>query len=64
MSNTERQLKSFCFNNKDFILKEPVICTLEYRNSLWVYECPRYGLHTFSKDRHEALRQLGEEFNF
>lgn len=54
----------FTFNNKRFILKEPVICTLEYRNNLWVYECPRYGLHTFSEDRHEALHQLGEEFRF
>ena len=52
------------FNNRRFILREPVICSLDYRNDLWVYECPRYGLHAFSEDRQEALRQLGEEFAF
>jgi len=55
---------SFHFNDKRFILREPVICSPEYRNNLWVYECPRYGLHAFSEDRQEALRQLGEEFAF
>ena len=55
---------SFHFNDMRFSLMEPVICSLEYRNNLWVYECPRYGLHTFSDDRQEALRQLGEEFAF
>jgi len=68
MPNNERQLflllSLFNFKNKRFILKEPVLCTMEYQNNLWIYECPRYGLHTFSEDRHEALRQLGEEFNF
>ena len=57
-------LSSFHFNNRRFILREPVICSPEYRNNLWVYECPRYGLHAFSEDRQEALRQLGEEFAF
>jgi len=37
---------------------------MKHRNNLWVYDCPRYGLHTFSEDRHEAFCQLGEEFNF
>lgn len=55
---------SFHFNDKRFVIKESVICSPEYRNNLWVYECPRYGLHTFSEDRQEALRQLGEEFAF
>jgi hypothetical protein len=55
---------SFQFNNKRFILKEPVICSLEFKNNLWIYECQRYGLHTFSEDRQEALLQLGEEFVF
>ncbi|KAF5416902.1 MAG: hypothetical protein C5S48_01565 [Candidatus Methanogaster sp.] len=55
---------SFHFNDRRFILREPVICSPEYRNNLWVYECPRYGLHAFSEDRQEALRQLGEEFAF
>lgn len=55
---------SFHFNDRRFILREPVICSPEYRNNLWVYECPRYGLHAFSEDRQDALRQLGEEFAF
>ncbi|RLG28406.1 hypothetical protein DRO03_09920 [Methanosarcinales archaeon] len=55
---------SFHFNDRRFIPREPVICSPEYRNNLWVYECPRYGLHAFSEDRQEALRQLGEEFAF
>ena len=55
---------SFHFNDRRFILGKPVRCSLEYRNNLWVYECPRYGLHAFSEDRQEALRQLGEEFAF
>jgi len=55
---------SFHFNDRRFVIKEPVICSLEYRNNLWVYECPRYGLHASSEDRQEALRQLGEEFAF
>ncbi len=55
---------TFHFNDRRFILGAPVICSLEYRNNLWVYECPRYGLHAFSEDRQEALRQLGEEFAF
>lgn len=55
---------SFKFENRHFILKEPVMCTLEYRNNLWIYECPRFGLHAFAEDRREALRQLREEFAF
>ena len=55
---------SFHFNDKSFIIREPTICSLEYHNDLWIYECPRYGLHTFSDNRQEALQQLGEEFTF
>ncbi|MEA1944220.1 MAG: hypothetical protein U9N07_02605 [Euryarchaeota archaeon] len=55
---------SFHLNDRRFILREPVIRSPEYRNNLWVYECHRYGLHAFSEDRQEALRQLGEEFAF
>ena len=29
-----------------------------------MYECPRYGLHTFLKNKQEALQQLNEEFAF
>ena len=64
MSSIEMQLKSFNFNNKRFILKEPAICTLDCLNNLWVYKCPRYGLYTFSEDKQEALQQLNEEFAF
>ena len=62
--HTSYRTSSFQLNNRRFILREPVICSLEHRNNLCVYECPRYGLHAFSEDRQEALRQLGEEFAF
>ncbi|TFH39925.1 MAG: hypothetical protein E4G94_10395 [ANME-2 cluster archaeon] len=55
---------SFSFNSTSFILKKPVTCSLKYQNCLWLYECPRYGLHTFSENKSEALQQLDEEFAF
>ena len=47
-----------------FKLEEPVMCSLNFRNNLWVYECPRYGLHTFSENQEEAYQQLLDEFIF
>ena len=55
---------SFNFNNTHFILKKPATCSLKYQNGLWIYECPQYGLHTFSENKQEALQQLDEEFAF
>lgn len=55
---------SFRFNNTSFILKKPATCSLKHQNGLWMYECPRYGLHTFSENKQEALQQLNEEFAF
>lgn len=55
---------SFSFNNTSFILKKPATCSLKYQNGMWIYECPRYGLHTFSENKQEALQQLDEEFAF
>jgi len=55
---------SFSFNNTSFILKKPATCSLKYQNDLWMYECPRYGLHTFSENKQESLQQLNEEFAF
>lgn len=55
---------SFHFNDKKFILKKPATCSLKYQNYLWICECPRYGLHTFSENKPEALQQLNEEFAF
>ncbi len=58
------KISSFSFNNTSFILKKPTTCSLKYQKDLWVYECPRYGLHTFSENKQEALQQLNEEFAF
>ena len=63
------QIKSFntslfSFNNTSFILKKPVTCSMKHQNGLWMYECPRYGLHTFSENKIEALKQFNEEFAF
>ena len=58
------KISSFIFNNTSFILKKSTTCSLKYQNDLWMYECPRYGLHTFSKNKQEALQQLNEEFAF
>ena len=55
---------SFSFNNTSFILKKPATCSLKHQNGLWMYECPRYGLHAFSDNKLEALQQFNEEFAF
>ena len=55
---------SFSFSNTSFILKKSTTCSLKHQNDLWMYECPRYGLHTFSENQQEALQQLNEEFTF
>jgi hypothetical protein len=57
-------IKEFTLDNKRYILKEPVICNVDYQDDLWIYEVPRYGLHAFSKDREEAFFQLHDEFVF
>jgi len=55
---------AFHFNDKKFILKKPATCSLKHQNDLWICECPRYSLHTFSENKQEALQQLNEEFAF
>lgn len=55
---------SFSFNNTSFILKKSATCSLKHQNGLWMYECPRYGLHAFSENKPEALQQFNEEFAF
>ena len=55
-------LGCFQWQNRRFLLKNPVTCVLDFQDGLWVYECPRYGLHTFSRSRHDALAQFNEEF--
>ncbi|HPZ10020.1 MAG TPA: hypothetical protein PL110_18155 [Candidatus Eremiobacteraeota bacterium] len=57
-------IKEFILDNKRYILKDPVICNVDYQDDLWIYEVPRYGLHAFSKDRKEAFFQLQDEFVF
>ncbi len=57
-------IKEFILDNRRYVLKEPVICNVDYHDDLWIYKVPRYGLHAFSKDRQEALFQLHDEFVF
>lgn len=64
LSNTEFKKKEFRWGDKEYILKTSVICISNYKNNLWIFECPKYSLHAFSKDYDEALSQLDEEFAF
>lgn len=64
MSDTSFKISSFSFNNTSFILKKPATYSLKYQKDLWMYECQRYGLHTFSENKPEGLQQLDEEFAF
>ncbi|MGD0094567.1 MAG: hypothetical protein ABSE73_32050 [Planctomycetota bacterium] len=57
-------LARFQWQNRRFLLKNPASCTLDFQDGLWVYECPRYGMHTFSTNRHEAFAKFNEEFAF
>jgi hypothetical protein len=56
------RINSFMWDNKKFILKEPVICNIDFEGDLWIYKVPRYELHAFAADRREAFAQLGEFF--
>ncbi len=47
---------------KEFILTKPVSCISEYKSGLWVFECPRYKLHSYNLDRVQALNQFHEDF--
>jgi len=58
------RLNKFTFENKRYRLKKEVIGKIEYKNDLWIYRVPRYGLHSYSRDRKEAFMQLNEEFAF
>jgi len=55
---------SFMWQKRRFKLVAPVSCFPAYRNELWVYECPKYGIVAFSSDRQQAVYQLHEEFAF
>lgn len=57
-------IKVFVWQNRRYILKEPVLIHLDYEGDLWVYKIPRYALHAFSPDRRNALSQLHEHFAF
>jgi hypothetical protein len=48
--------------NREFLLNKPVPCISDYKSGLWVFECPRYKLHSFHTDRALALEQFNEEF--
>lgn len=55
---------SFLWGDHNYLLRQPVRVFSAYQDGLWVFECPAYGLSTFSADRQEALQQLNEEFGF
>ena len=54
----------FRWGHHRFVLRESVVCIPAYQGGLWIYECPRYRLHAFSRDRADALSQFNEEFAF
>ncbi len=56
--------RHFKWKNKKYILKESVLCTVDYRGNLWIYEVPGYGMHSYSSDRHQAFMDLNQEFDF
>jgi hypothetical protein len=55
---------SFLWGGRNYLLRQPVQVLSARQNGLWVFECPAYGLSTFSASREEALSQLHEEFAF
>lgn len=55
---------SFLWGDYNYLLRKPVQIFSAYQDGLWVFECPTYGLSTFSANRQEALEQLHEEFAF
>jgi hypothetical protein len=56
--------RAFQWGGRSFHLAERVVCIPAVQGDLWIYECPRYGLHAFSRNRTEALQQFHEEFVF
>lgn len=61
---TQPEFKKFKWENKKYILKQPINGTLEFEDGLWIYEVPRYGLHTYSYNRMSAYYALQEDFAF
>lgn len=55
---------SFLWGSRNYLLRQPVQILSARQNGLWVFECPAYGLSSFSASREEALSQLQEEFAF
>jgi hypothetical protein len=55
---------SFLWGDRNYLLRQPVQILSARQNDLWVFECPAYGLSSFSASREEALSQLQEEFAF
>jgi hypothetical protein len=58
------RIKHFIWQNRKYILKEPVMAHLYYEGDLWVYKVPRYSFYAFSQERRDALSQLHEHFAF
>lgn len=58
----EFTINQFVAFEKEIHLKKPVACNSEYKSGLWVFECPRYKLHSFNIDRAEAFNQFNEDF--
>ncbi|OQA15018.1 MAG: hypothetical protein BWY64_03026 [bacterium ADurb.Bin363] len=64
INNLSFYIKEFLWDNKRYILKKAVICYSEFKDDLWIYKVPEYGLHTFSENKEEAFNDLHEEFAF
>ena len=55
-------INEFLSDNRKFVLKQPVQCTIEFDDELWVFRVNEYQLHSFSEDIEQAWEQLHEEF--
>lgn len=54
----------FIWENRKFLLKQPVEGKLKHEDGVWVYEIPKYDLYSFSEERKEAFLDLNEMFAF
>jgi hypothetical protein len=58
------KITGFVWQNKRFSLNKAIAGTIDYQDSIWIYEIPRYNLCSYSKDRKEAFSLLNEQFAF
>jgi hypothetical protein len=56
-------VQKFIWDNRRYVLKEPVEGIIEFEDKYWIFKVPKYNLCSFSEDRYEALLQINEEFD-